>query len=144
MPSLLDTIRKDAVAARKARAGTAASLVTLVGEIETRSKSRPAGQPLDDEEVLAVVRKFLKSNAETLAHARNAGLGDAVAKLEAERDAFEAYLPRQMTDTEIEDFVRGHIAAGATLGAVMAALKAERAGRYDGKAASAIAKRLLG
>ncbi len=139
--SLLDAIRKDAIAARKARSATAPGLVTLIGEVESKAKTRPQDQPLGDDEVLEVVRKFLKSNAEMLEHARRAA-PQAVERLEAERAAYAAYLPRQMTEAELEAFARPLLDGGAGLGAVMAALKAERAGRYDGRHAAELVRRL--
>ncbi|MSU91884.1 hypothetical protein GE300_20115 [Rhodobacteraceae bacterium 2CG4] len=56
--SLLQTIRADALAARKAKAPEAGVLVTLIGEIDTKAKLRPAGSELTDDEVVAVVKKF--------------------------------------------------------------------------------------
>ena len=42
--SLLDAIRKDAIAARKARSATAPGLVTLIGEVESKGGRRRLGQ----------------------------------------------------------------------------------------------------
>ena len=55
------------------------------------------------------------------------------------------FLPSQMNETELTEAVRGIISEGdaSSLGDVMKALGARYAGRYDGKAASAIARELL-
>jgi len=48
-----------------------------------------------------------------------------------------------MTAEEIAEFAKAKIAVGANLGAVMAALKTERGGQYDGKLASEIIRGLM-
>lgn len=137
--SLLERLRADALTARKSKALTAGVLVTLLGEIDTTAKKLNPARDLTEDEVLAVVRKFLKNIDEAL----KVVTGEAAAKLQAEKAALEAYLPTQMTAPEIEAFARAKIAAGANLGAVMGALKSERAGQYDGKLASEIVRGLM-
>jgi uncharacterized protein len=146
--SLLETIKIDALAARKAKTPVAGLLVTLIGEAETRMKTFSPARPMTDEEVLAVVRKFLKNLDETLRvltpQVGPAGKAQAALdKAMAEKTALEAYLPKQLSADEIADFARSRIAEGAALGAIMASLKAEHGGRYDGKMASDVVKSLL-
>jgi uncharacterized protein len=143
----LEQIRADAIKARKAKATEAKVLVTLLGEVETKSKTLPAGQAMNDGDVVAVVRKFLKGVDETLKLLDAAKAPDAVSYAKAERAALEVYLPKQMTEAEIETFVRGFVASKApdvvNMGQIMGALKQEKAGQYDGRMASQVTKDVL-
>lgn len=140
--STIAKIRTDALAARKAKSPIAAVLVTLIGEVDTRAKSFSPARAMTDDEVVAIVQKFIKNLDETIRVTDTSNpTASAVAK--AERAALEGYLPAQMTDAEIEAFVKAKVAQGANMGQIMAALKAEHAGQYDGKTASHIVKRTL-
>lgn len=146
--SLLEKIRADALAARKAKDTSASVLITLIGEIDTKAKSFSPAREMTDDEVVAVIKKFLKGINETLGVLTPAvGSAEAmksqVDKAVAERDALEGYLPKQMTDAEIRNFAASRIADGANLGMVMGALKAEHSGQYDGKLASGIVRELI-
>jgi uncharacterized protein YqeY len=145
--SILTRIRSDALEARKARSGAAGVLVTLIGEIDTRAKTLNPPRDLTDDEVLALVRKFLKNIDETLgvlaSGPESADRHSAAAKLRAERAALEIYLPQQMDEEAIRAFAAPHVGRGASLGDLMAALKAAHAGGYDGKLASTVFRSML-
>lgn len=141
--TLLAKIKADALVARKAQSSVAGVLVTLIGEIDTRTKSFSPARPMTDDEVVATVAKFIKNIDETMGVLDAARDASKVEKLASERTALEAYLPTQLDEKAIEAFVRTRISAGDNMGGVMAALKQSHAGQYDGKIASAITKRLL-
>lgn len=138
--SLLDRIREDAITARKAKDPKAGVLVTLIGEADTAMKKLKEPRPLEDAEVVAIARKFIKNIDETLAVVTDSA---AVLKAKTERAALEAYLPHQMSAEEIAGFARTAAAEGANLGQIMARLKVEKAGQYDGKLASTIVREAL-
>jgi uncharacterized protein YqeY len=140
--SLIDKVKADQLAARKARDTVAASLLTtLLGEVTTLAKNAGREHPTD-EEVSATIRKFLKSNTELQSHLIDVALL-ATAKLEAM--LLTAFLPKQMSEDELRVAVKAIVADGAAnVGAVMGQLKAKHAGLYDGKTASAIIKEVLG
>ncbi|MCE6959598.1 GatB/YqeY domain-containing protein [Cereibacter sphaeroides] len=143
--SLLSRIQADALAARKARAPVAGVLVTLIGEVNKETKLFNPARDLTDDEVLGLVRKFLKNIDQTLQILNDAGgtASDAIAKARTEKAALEVYMPRQMSAEELAAFARGKLAGGANLGAIMAALKAEHAGLYDGKLASEVVRGVI-
>jgi uncharacterized protein YqeY len=151
---LIDRIRADQLAARKARDSVAAGLLTTligeattVGEEEFRAAAEAARRddgdavavsvPITDEKVTGTIVKFLKN-----AKANRELMKTSDAKTEREIEILSAYLPQQMTEAElraaIEGFRRDN--PGAGVGAVMAFLKANHAGLYDGKLASQLAK----
>jgi uncharacterized protein len=141
--SLQSQIRADALAALKARSPDRGVLSTLAGELETKAKTFSPARAMTDDEVVAVVSKFIKNTDETIRALDPAKNAEALAKSKAERVALERYMPKALSDAELEAFVRARVAAGDNMGGVMSALKAEHAGRYDGKRASQIVRDAL-
>jgi uncharacterized protein YqeY len=151
---LIDRIKADQLAARKARDSVAAGLLTtLIGEATSVSEEEfkaaaeaarsddgdavAVSVPITDEKVSATIVKFLKN-----AKANRELMKSSDAKTEREIEILSAYLPQQMTEAAlraaIEGFRRDN--PGANVGGVMAFLKANHAGLYDGKLASQLAK----
>lgn len=139
--SLFKQIKKDQLAARKAKSkGKTALLTTLIGELVT-DVTGTSLQPMDvtDEMVVAKVKKFTKSLQELAAvypfqsDKQKAALTEIAILAE--------YLPKQLTNAELTKIL---MECGATqVGSAMAFLKTEYAGLYDGRAASTIAKSLF-
>ena len=94
-------------------------------------------EPLSREEEIALLRSQAKQRRDSIEQFR-AGHRDELADHEAAQLAvLERYLPRQMSDDELERFVRQGIAeAGASspkdMGKVMAVLSRRTEGRVDG------------
>jgi uncharacterized protein YqeY len=106
------------------------------------------GAAVDDAGVLAVVQKEIKSRQESIADARKAGRADLQAAYLDEIHVLEGFLPRQLTQPELEDLARQAIAeTGAKsikeMGLVMKALLPRLEGRAGNDAASAAVRRLL-
>lgn len=127
--ALIDQIKADQLAARKARDTLHASLLTtLLGEVGIVAKN--AGRTdATDEEVIATVKKFIKNNESIPDGARNV-------THDAELHTLEEYLPKQLTRDELVAIK----ATGtfANKGEWMKHLKENYAGRYDGKLASEV------
>jgi uncharacterized protein YqeY len=140
--TLLQQLKADSLTARKARdAATAASLTTLIGELETASKN--SGHEPTDAEVTAAIKKTLKNIGESLEALKFSSDG-RVLGLMNEQKLFTAYLPKQLDEAELRSVVGAIIVTGAkTMGDVMKALKAQHDGQYDGKLASTVIKDLL-
>lgn len=144
---LIDQIRDDMIAARKADDAVAKSLlITLFSEAQMVGKNK-RNSATTDEEVIGVIRKFAANAEETerLLQAR----GQDTQAQRRELEILAAYLPTQMTQEGLESAVRVIVAdlgvSGAkAMGAVMAELKARHAGTYDGKLASQVVKSVLG
>lgn len=155
MSVLFARIRADAQAAARQKSPVAGLLKTLFGEAETLSKTPTAarryveGQPLapiTDDEVTALVQKFLKLNGQAQADAQRLAedrRSSILAQLNAEAQALSVYLPVQLSEADIEAFVRARAEEGLDMGGIMKALKTAHAGSYDGKTASAICKAVL-
>jgi hypothetical protein len=106
------------------------------------------GAPLDDQAIAAVIRKEIKSRRESIADAERAGRPDLVSGAEAEITFLESYLPKELTEEELEALARDVIAeVGAAslkeMGQVMKVLMPRVEGRVEGARASQIVRRLL-
>ncbi|MEP3667010.1 MAG: GatB/YqeY domain-containing protein [Roseibium sp.] len=140
---ILASIKKKSIMLRKDRSPAASTLITLQGELETRAKSLKPPRDLTDDEVIAEIKSTLKKVNENIDLYEGRGMKEAAEAARAEKALLEDFLPQQMTDDEIRAFVRERAAGGADLGAIMKALKAEKAGLFDGKSASAIVRDVL-
>jgi len=103
------------------------------------------GVELAEADLSQIIRKEIRKREEAEEFALKAGRQDAVEQNRGERAMLEAYAPAQLDPVALEQAIR-EIAAepnAGNLGAVMGALKARFAGRFDGRQASEIARRVL-
>lgn len=142
--SLLDNIKTDQVAARIAKESLKATLLTtLLGEAQMIGKN--AGRETTDDEVVAVVKKFIKGINDTVEFLAEQNAKATQVCME-EKAILEVYLPQQMTKDQIklaiENALTGTVRA-MNKGEMMKYLKENFAGRYDGKEAAAAVDELL-
>ena len=152
---MLSKIKAAQLQARKNRdAVTASLLTTLIGEAEMVGKN--ANRATTDDEVIAVIQKFIKNINETVsalsaqpATASTIATQARIEVLQAERVELEQFLPSQLSADELTGHVHAIIAgllgmkSTINVGDVMGVLKNRFAGRYDGKMASTIVKNLV-
>ena len=110
-------------------------------EIEARGE-------IGEDSILKVLATMVKQRKESIDLFRRGGREDLAGKEAAEIVVLEAYLPKALSDAEIETLVREAIgAAGAKspgdMGRVMKELMPKVAGRADGKTVNEIVRRLL-
>jgi len=127
--SLIEKIKAEQLEARKSRDSVRASLLTtLLGEVGLVAKN--AGHAnATDEEVVAMVKKFIKNNESIPESARHA-------VHDAELAILNSYLPQQLTADQIQQFFA--FMQPANKGAAMKLLKEHHAGQYDGKLAAQV------
>jgi uncharacterized protein YqeY len=106
------------------------------------------GAPLDENAVLSVLQKEVKSHQEAIEEARQAGRPDLEEKASAEITVLEYYLPRQLSAEELEALAKRVIAeveanSPRDMGKVMKALVPQLEGRATGEQASQIVRKLL-
>ncbi len=106
------------------------------------------GAALDDNAVMAVLQKEIKSRQESIADARRANRPDLEAASQAEIQVLETYLPKSLSPEELETLARQVIAeVGATspreMGQVMKTLLPRLQGRATGDQASQVVRKLL-
>jgi uncharacterized protein YqeY len=99
---------------------------------------------LPEADIVGIVRKELNKRAEIIGYAQQAGRGEAVAQGEAEQAILQAYLPQQLSESELDTVIKSIAAELGTtqIGPVMAELRKRHAGKFDGKQASELIKQL--
>ena len=128
-----DTIRKDTV--QLVRSG--------ILQIEKDQKIE-----LDDEGVIEVVSKQLKSRRDSLPDFEKSGRQDLIEKLNKEIEVLLGYLPEQLSEQEIQTIVAEAVAeTGAStmkdMGKVIAMVTPKVKGRADNKVVGDFVKKLL-
>jgi uncharacterized protein YqeY len=103
------------------------------------------GAELGEADLVQLVRREMRKREEAEEFAAQAGRNDVIEQNRAERQLLAAYVPALLGADELEGIVRGIVAdlPAPAIGGVMAALRERYAGRFDGKQASDIAKRVL-
>ena len=115
-------------------------------DIAARTEGKENG--VGDDEVLAILAKMTKQRQESAKTYEEAGRLDLSERELAEIKVIEEFLPRQLTDSEIQSAVSEAInEVGASsirdMGKVMAALKNKYAGQMDFGAVGALVKNNL-
>ena len=131
MKSLFEQIKAKQLASRKARDHLQTAAYTCVlGDVQQISK-----EPTDAQ-VVAVLRKHIKSLSETIEHVK----GNSVLETEARysRSMLELFMPCPFTDAEVGMIIGNLFVAhdNVNIGMVMGAVKkaaAERDKEFDGK-----------
>lgn len=144
--TLIADVKIAQVQARKNKhTEAAASLTTLLGEAEAVGKNAGNRAPTD-QEVVAVVKKFIKNIDETLGVVQPDT--DAYAQFQREKILLSQFLPKQLSEDELRvvmaELVTKHNIQGPKgMGVLMKELKAGHDGTYDGSLASKLAKEIL-
>lgn len=103
---------------------------------------------LDDEGVMEIITKQLKSRRDSLPDFIKSGREDLIEKLNKEIEILLGYLPEQLSEDEIQKIVEEAIAeTGAAsvkeMGKVMGLVNPKLKGRADMKVVGALVKKLL-
>lgn len=147
MMSLKETITehmKDAMRNKEImRLGTIRMLIS-----EIKKKEIDSRQILGDSDVVAVIEKMIKQRKDSVAQYEKANRQDLADRERAEIEVLAAYMPKPLSELEIDaliaDAIKETDAAGAAgMGKVMGILKAKLAGRADFSQVSAKVKSLL-
>jgi len=120
-------------------------LSTLVGEAVMVGKN-DGNRETTEQEVLNMIRKFVKNVNENIKILEE--MGKDTAKALREKEILESFLPKQLSVEELEKAVEAIASvlperSVKMMGAVMAELKKKHDGLFDGKSASEIVKKVL-
>ena len=141
---------KTAMLAKDTR--TVATVRLIVAALKDRdiaARSRGVTDGITDEEVLQMLQQMVKQRRESITLYEQGGRPELAQQENEEIDIISRFLPKQMSEAEITEAVRGVAAEiEATslkdMGRVMAVLKERYAGTMDFTKASAIVKGQLG
>ncbi len=137
---VVDTLKARAAEAMKSKDAVAVAVLRLaLGEIQT-AEAR-ANKALADDEAVAIVRKLVKSNEETLALSQ----GEQKKTLERENAILTSVLPATLTPAQIQaqlasvaDAIRSAKSDGQATGVAMKHLKAAGASVQGSDVTSAV------
>ena len=142
-------IQADMIAAMKAKENIkVASLRAIKAAITLAKTAEGATGEVTDADIIKIIQKLVKQRKESAQQYNDAGRFDLAASELAEADIMEVYLPRQLSEIELEvELAKIIIEVGATkpqdMGKVMGVATKRLAGLADGKAISMIVKKLL-
>jgi uncharacterized protein YqeY len=145
--TLKDQITEDMKSAMRAKETARLSAIRL---LLAAIKQREVDERIvvDDAGVITIVEKMMKQRKDSISQFEKAGRDDLVAIEVGEMDILQAYLPAQLSDTEVAAAVAAAVAAtGASgpqdMGKVIGALKAQLAGKADMGKVSGLVKAAL-
>ena len=143
--SLLETIKKDLIEARKAKNMLASAVLSTLYSEATMVGKNAGNRETADSEVVAKVKAFIKNIDETVkslpeGHSQSTELGK-------EKELLQKYLPKQMSEEELKNSISeigiAYEKSMKSMGKIMGELKTRYDGTYDGKIASALVKTFL-
>jgi len=146
--TLKTRITEDMKAAMRAREAARLSTIRLL-LAAMKQKEVDDRVELADADIVAIIDKMIKQRRESITQFEAGGRAELAAAERAEIEVLQGYMPKRLSDSEIDALIDAAIAnAGATgmgaMGKVMAALKPQLAGRADMTQVSARVKSRLG
>ena len=149
MNTMEKRIQADMVAAMKAKETVRlASLRAIKAAIMLAKTAEGSTGEVTDQEVVKIIQKLVKQRKESAQQYSDAGRPELAENELAEAAAMEVYLPKQLSEAELEAELTKIIAeVGAKtpqeMGKVMGVATKKLAGLADGRAISATVKKLL-
>jgi uncharacterized protein YqeY len=131
------------------KAGDKTKVATLRLLIAALKNERiQAARDLTGEEVEAAVRRAVKQRKDSIEQYQKGGRQDLVDAENAELAVLETYLPKGLSESDLEASIRAIVAekgftAAKDVGLVMKELMARHRGRVDGKRAQEMARQIL-
>lgn len=135
--SILMRLNDDMKQAMRAKDKDKLSVIRMIKASLQNEQIRMNVESLSEDTVITVLSRELKQRNESLQEFKSFGREDLVAKLEDEIAIVKQYLPKQLTQEELEDIVQQTIIeVGASskrdIGKVMSAIMPKVKGKADG------------
>lgn len=146
---LNDAVKAAMRAKQARRLGTLRLVMAAIKDRDLAPDGKPAGQDrIGDADILQLLAKMIKQRRESITTYESAGRADLAQQERDEIAVIEEFMPRQMSQGEVQAAVVAAIAeAGAQtikdMGKVMAVLKGRHTGQMDFAKASGVVKELL-
>ena len=144
---LEEKIQQDIKAAMLAKDSVALASVRGIKAAILLAKTAEGGKPVDDAEIVKIIQKLVKQRKESAEIYAQQNRPELAENELAEAAVMEKYLPKQLSEAEVEEALKGIIAqVGATsmadMGKVMGTATKALAGQADGKLISALVRKL--
>ena len=145
---LEEKIQQDIKAAMLAKDSVALASVRGIKAAILLAKTAEGGKPVDDAEIVKIIQKLVKQRKESAEIYTQQNRPELAENELAEAAVMERYLPKQLSETEVEDKLKEIIAqvgasSMADMGKVMGTATKALAGQADGKLISALVRKLL-
>ncbi|MCY6371053.1 GatB/YqeY domain-containing protein [Clostridium ganghwense] len=144
---LKELIKKDEIAAMKARDKAKVSVLRLVSagikafEVNER-------ETISDEGVIKIIEKNIKQTREALEYAKQANNEEKIAEGNFTLEVLTPYLPEQLSEEEVMGMLKEIIASGnytaSDMGKIMKEIMPKVSGKFDRSKINPMVKSLLG
>lgn len=146
--TLTEQIQEDMKSAMKEKNQNKLAAVRAIKSEILKEQTSGKGEEITDAVVLKILAKMVKQRQESIDIYKGQGRQELVDEETAQLDYIKAYMPKQLSEAEIEAVVARIVAeTGAAsikdMGKVMKAANAELAGKADGKLISEKVKAAL-
>jgi uncharacterized protein len=140
---LMEQIAADMKDAMRAKDVTRLSTLRMLKSAVEYYKIEKKQEQLTDADVVLVIKKQIKQRQDSIEGFEKGGRADLVEKEKAELAILKAYLPDELSASQVEEIVKATVAElGATtkadMGKVMKAVQIKTAGRADNRLVSQI------
>lgn len=135
---LEQTLQTDLIQAMKSKDALKTQTLRMVKAIIEKHKIDSGSESVTDETIQGIIQKQVKQRQESFESFQKGGRSDMADKEKSEMDLLESYLPKQLSDDELDRLVQESIKeCGATqksdMGKVMKTIMPKLQGRADGK-----------
>lgn len=146
--SLTERINQDVKQAMKARDKETLKVLRML-KSALQMEQLEHSEPLNEEQEITIIARELKQRRDSLAEFEKAGRQDLVDEVTDEIVVVERYLPKQLSEEEIEVEVRKvmdelNATSKSDFGKVMGKAMANLKGKADGNLVKEVTKNLLG
>ncbi len=133
-------LQNDAVVALKSGENKKSQALRYLVSILDKEAMRKNVDTLTEEESVRVLQKELKNKQESLESFKKANRSDLCDEVCEEVKWLEEYLPKQLTDLELEKIINSVVATQTNFGQIMKEVNILVAGRADGARVVAMVK----
>lgn len=144
---LKELLKKDEIAAMKAREKAKVSVLRLVSA-DIKAFEVNERQDISDEGVIKIIEKNIKQIKEALEYAKQLNNEEKIAEGNYALEVLTPYLPKQLSEEEVEEIIKEIIANGnytaADMGKIMKEIMPKVAGKFDRSKINPMVKKLLG
>ncbi|NBJ68563.1 MULTISPECIES: GatB/YqeY domain-containing protein [Clostridia] len=146
--TLLETLNQDMKQAMKNKDKITLSVIRMVKASIQNETIKLGKDPLSEDEEMTILSREVKQRKDSLQEFKSAGRDDLVQQLETELDILQTYMPKQLTNEELEAIVQLTIEeVNATskkdMGKVMSAIMPKVKGKADGSQINKLVQKQL-
>ena len=135
-----DKIHADSVVALKSGDSKKSQALRYLVSLIDKEATRKLVDKLSEAEEIRILQKELKNKEESLEAFGKAERKDLVDEVRQEVEWMSSYLPKALTDEELEVIVDKYVAEDKNFGMIMKKVTSEVAGRADGERIAKIVK----